>query len=241
MKSDDRCDISIVIPVFREEELINEAVDALYRLDYDGCLEIIVVDGDQEENTIRAVRDPRVKKVQSEKGRGRQMNAGVGVARGEVLLFLHVDTELPSDGLTRICSAMRDGGYAGGSFDLRIGSRKLRYRLIERVASLRSRLTRMPYGDQAIFVRKDCFLRLGGFQERGIMEDVDLVRRIRKSGGRLHIAHEKVITSARRWEQEGAFYCTLRNWLLLLLYLLGASPERLARLYPDHIEERRLR
>jgi rSAM/selenodomain-associated transferase 2 len=228
-----RCDISIVMPVFHEEEVVNEAVDALYRVPYDGCLQIIVVDGDPEGRTTKAVRDARVEKVHSEKGRGRQMNAGAAVATGEILLFLHADTELPPEGLTKIRSVMRDGHFAGGSFDLRIGSGKLRYRLIERMASLRSRLTRMPYGDQAIFLRKECFTRLGGFRERGIMEDVDLVRRIRRSGGRLHIMRDKVTTSARRWEQEGALYCTLRNWMLLLLYLLGLSPERLARFYPD--------
>ena len=228
------CDISIVLPVFREEERINETIDALYGLTLDGRLEIIVADGDPEESTLKVIRDPRVKKIPSEKGRGKQMNAGARLAGGEVLLFLHADTELPPDGLTRICSVIREQGCMGGSFDLGIHSGRPCFRLIERAASLRSRITRMPYGDQAIFLRRDYFLGLGGFRELPLMEDVDLMRRVRQSGGKIHIIGDKVKTSARRWEKEGALYCTLRNWMLTLLYLLGVSPERLARFYHDH-------
>ena len=229
-----RCDISVIMPVFHEEELINEAVDALHRLTFDSRLEIIVVDGDPEEKTLKAIRDSRVVKARSEKGRGKQMNVGALLATGEVLLFLHADTELPPDGLARICSVMRDNGCMGGSFDLEIRSHKLCFRLIERAVSLRSRMTRMSYGDQAIFLRRDFFLVLGGFRELPLMEDVDLMRRVLRSGGKIHIIGEKVRTSARRWEKEGVLYCTLRNWMLILLYLLGVSPERLARFYQDH-------
>lgn len=228
------CDISTIIPVFHEEGLINEAVDALYKLAFHGRLEIIVVDGDPEENTLKAIEDHRVARVRSDKGRGKQMNTGALVANGEILLFLHADTKLPPDGLNRICSVMRDEGCAGGSFDLGIDSDKRCFRLIERVACLRSRLTRMPYGDQGIFLRRDYFLGLGGFRELPLMEDVHLMRRVRRSGGKIHIMRDKVKTSARRWEKEGVFYCTLRNWILTLLYLLGVSPERLARFYHDH-------
>jgi rSAM/selenodomain-associated transferase 2 len=169
------------------------------------------------------------------------MNAGALLAGGEVLLFLHADTELPPDGLTRICSVIRDKGCVGGSFDLGIRSDRLCFRLIESAASLRSRMTRIPYGDQAIFLRRDYFRGLGGFRELPLMEDVDLMRRLRRSGGRIHIIRGKVKTSARRWESEGVLYCTLRNWMLMFLYLLGVSPERLARFYHDHTGENRLR
>ena len=235
------CDISVIMPVFREEDLINEAVDALYGLNFNSRLEIIVVDGDPEEQTLKAIRDFRVVKARSEKGRGKQMNAGALLASGEVLLFLHTDTELPPDGLTRVCSVMRDNGCMGGGFDLGIRSDKLCFRLIERAASLRSRMTRMPYGDQAIFLRREFFLGLGGFRELPLMEEVDLMRRVRQSGEKIYIIGEKVKTSARRWEKEGVLYCTLRNWMLILLYLLGVSPERLARSYQDHESENRLR
>jgi rSAM/selenodomain-associated transferase 2 len=232
-----RCDISIIIPVFHEEEVINEAVDALHRRTLESRLEIIVVDGDPEEQTLKAIRDPRVVKARSERGRGKQMNAGAMLASGEVLLFLHADTELPPDGLSRIGTVMRDKGCMGGSFDLGIGSDKLCFRLIERAASLRSRITRMPYGDQGIFLRRKFFLDLGGFRELPLMEDVDLMRRVRQSGGKIHIIGERVKTSARRWEKEGVVCCTLRNWILVLLYLLGVSPGYLARFYHDHERE----
>jgi rSAM/selenodomain-associated transferase 2 len=235
------CDISVIIPVFREEGLINETVDALYGLAFDGRLEIIVADGDPEESTLKAIRDLRVIKIRSEKGRGKQINTGGRSASGEVLLFLHADTELPPDGLTRIHEVMREDGCMGGSFDLGIASDRPCFRLIEKAACIRSRVTRMPYGDQAIFLRKDYFLSLGGFRELPIMEDVDLMCRVRQAGGKIHIIRDKVKTSARRWEKEGVLYCTLRNWTLVLLWRAGVSPERLARFYRDHESENRLR
>jgi rSAM/selenodomain-associated transferase 2 len=233
-----RCDLSVVMPVFHEEDLINKAVDALLGLPFDGRLEIIVADGDPEASTLKAIRDTRVIKIGSEKGRGKQINTGTRLASGEVLLFLHADTELPPDGLTRIDEVMRDDRCVGGSFDLGIASDRLCFRLIERAACLRSRITRLPYGDQGIFLRRKFFLGLGGFRELPLMEDVDLMRRVRRSGGKIHIIHDKVKTSARRWEKEGVFYCTLRNWTLVLLWLAGVSPERLTRFYQDHDKNR---
>jgi rSAM/selenodomain-associated transferase 2 len=177
-----------------------------------------------------------VLKAVSGQGRGKQMNKGAQLASGEIVLFLHADTETPPDGLSRICSAMRQREYVGGSFDLGIRSEKLRFRLIERIASLRSRMTRIPYGDQAIFLRRDYFLRIGGFLEVPVLEDVELMRRIKRLGGKICILDERVRTSARRWEQEGVFYCTLRNWVIVGLYLLGVSPNRLARFYGNQKE-----
>jgi rSAM/selenodomain-associated transferase 2 len=228
-----RCDISVIIPVFHEEDLINKAVDNLHGLSFDGRLEILVADGDPEESTLKVIRDARVKKIPSEKGRGKQMNTGARLATGEVLLFLHADTELPPDGLTRIGAVMCEDGCVGGSFDLGIDSDRPCFRLIERAASLRSRITRMPYGDQAIFLRRDYFLGLGGFRELPLMEDVDFMRRVRQSGGKIHIINDKVKTSARRWEREGVLYSTLRNWMLVLLWRIGVSPDRLKRFYRE--------
>ena len=105
------------------------------------------------------------------------------------------------------------------------------FRLIETGASLRSRITRVPYGDQAIFIRKDYFESIGGFSEIPLMEDVELMRRIKKGGGRIFIIPQKVMTSPRRWEKEGIVYCTLRNWTLITLYFLGVPPEKLTAFY----------
>ena len=227
---------SIIIPVLREAPVIRDAVGRIRALKGGETVEIVVVDGDPEGSTLRAITDSTVRKIQSEKGRGIQMNRGAGAASGEVLLFLHADTALPPDGLCRIRDVLRDGTLAGGAFDLQISSPGPLFRLIERVASCRSRLTRIPYGDQAIFLRRDCFLNLGGFRDLPILEYVDLMRRLRLSGGRIAILPERVVTSARRWEKEGVLYTTLRNWILVVLFILGVDAKRLVRWYPPHQE-----
>jgi len=176
--------ISVIIPVFCEQAVINETIGAVRRLPGGAAAEIIAVDGDAEGETLAAIRDPAVRKVSSPKGRGVQQNRGAAIAAGDVLLFLHADTSLPPAAFDRIADAMRDEGCAGGAFDLRIDSRRTAFRIIETVANLRSRWTRIPYGDQAIFLRASCFRNLGGFREMPIMEDVDLMRRIKgKAGG----------------------------------------------------------
>jgi rSAM/selenodomain-associated transferase 2 len=222
---------SLIIPVLHEASIIRDAVTRIRMLDGGETAEIIVVDGDPEGETLRAIPDGTVRKLLSESGRGSQLNRGAQESSGEVLVFLHADTTLPPDALNRIGEALRDETLAGGAFDLEIDSRRLIFRLIERVASRRSRITRIPYGDQAIFLRCACFRALGGFRELPIMEDVDLMRRLRRSGGRIVILPERVVTSARRWEQEGALYTTLRNWVLVTLFSLGIDAKRLTRWY----------
>jgi rSAM/selenodomain-associated transferase 2 len=223
--------ISVVIPVFQEQDLINEAIERIRGLASGATAEIIVVDGGTEAETLAVVRDDDVKRIASERGRGKQMNEGAAAAKGDVLLFLHVDTQLPPDGLQRITSLMEEARFSAGAFDLAISATGLSYRIIERAASLRSRLTGIPYGDQAIFVRRNCFMSLGGYKEMPIMEDVDLMRRVRRDGRRIGFIREKVRTSARRWEKEGVVRCTCRNWTIMMLYLLGVPPERLAAWY----------
>lgn len=221
----------MIIPVYCESAVINKTI-TIVRLRRGGeTAEIIVVDGQAEGETVAAIRDNAVRKLRSEKGRGGQLNRGAAIAAGDVLLFLHADTVLPPAAFERIAEAMRDEGCVGGAFNLRIDSRRAGFRVIETVASLRSRLTRIPYGDQAIFIRASYFRTLGGFREIPIMEDVDLMRRIKRKGGRIVIFREPVITSARRWEKEGLVFGTIRNWFLMTLYLCGVSPERLARFY----------
>ncbi len=221
--------ISVIVPVLQEEAAINRAICRLLAMASEKPVEILVVDGDSEATTLRAMTSDAVKGIISEKGRGKQMNAGAAAASGDVLLFLHCDTELPADGLQRIVAVMEKGDVVGGAFDLGIEGSERVFRAIERVASLRSRLTRLPYGDQAIFLRRDCFIALGGYREWPIMEDVDLMRRVKKAGGRICLIDERVKTSARRWRKEGIIACTLRNWTIMTLYVLGASPEKLAK------------
>jgi len=222
---------SIILPVLQEASLINGVIDHLRRLEKNEETEIIVVDGEPEGTTLTAIDRDNVTKLRSPRGRGRQMNAGAREAQGKILLFLHADTELPLNALGLIAAAMLDKRYVAGAFDLGIRSERMIFRLIESAASLRSRVTRIPFGDQAIFVRKDYFEKVGGYRDIPIMEDVEIMKRIRKRGDKIVIVGQKVHTSPRRWEKEGILRCTLRNWLLQALYLLGVSPHRFSKLY----------
>lgn len=222
---------SIIVPVFKEVPIINTQLDHLALLKTKELFEIIVVDGDPNNETIKAIHRQDIVRLSSATGRARQMNAGAQSARGEILIFLHADTELPSNVFDKIGLILDGDEYNGGAFDLGIKSDKLMLNLIAKVASWRSRFTRIPYGDQAIFIKRDYFFTIGGFKDFPLMEDVELMKRIKKSGGKIFIIGERVFTSPRRWEREGILYCTIRNWLLLSLFHLGISPNRLAHYY----------
>lgn len=225
------CTISVIIPVLHEAAVINETVMHLHRLEPAAAVEVIVVDGSPDGTTLQAISDPSVVQVVSEKGRALQMNAGAARASGEVLLFLHADTLLPPDALARIVEVADEGRSVAGAFDLGIRSDRFIFRIIERLASLRSRLTRIPFGDQGLFIRREYFERTGGFEPLPLMEDVELMQRIKRRGDPVTIIPERVSTSPRRWEKEGVIYCTLRNWTLQLLYRLGIPPEKLVEFY----------
>jgi rSAM/selenodomain-associated transferase 2 len=223
--------ISVIVPVLNEAGGINDLIANLRARDPGRSVEIIVVDGDPEGSTISAIEDASVVTASCDPGRAAQMNRGAAFANGDVLLFLHADTFLPSDAFERISAALRDRKYAAGCFDLGIRSDRTLFRITERYVALRTQITRVPFGDQAIFMRKDYFERIGRFKEIPIMEDVELMRRIRGRGDAICFIPAKVSTSPRRWEREGVLFTTLRNWMLQLLYFIGVSPERLARFY----------
>jgi rSAM/selenodomain-associated transferase 2 len=223
--------ISVIIPVLNEAEGINGLITHLRGQEAGSSVEIVVVDGDPAGSTIQAVRDAGVVTEKSGQGRALQMNRGAALARGDILLFLHADTFLPQNAFTRVIDALQDAEYVAGCFDLGIRSARRIFRITEHYVALRTRMTRIPFGDQALFIRRDYFDRVGGYREIPIMEDVDLMRRIRGRGDIICLIPEKVSTSARRWEREGVVYTTLRNWMLQLLYFLGMPPERLARFY----------
>ncbi len=224
--------ISVIIPVLHEQAVINATIAHLRAIRSDERPEIIVVDGDADADTLPVIKDSGVRRLAAGAGRAVQMNAGAAAARGDIVLFLHADTQLPAGAFGRITGCMEGDRFVGGAFDLGIGSEGLAFRIIEKAASLRSRFTRVPYGDQAIFVRSGYFHRIGGYREMPLMEDVDLMRRIRRAGGRIFIIPERVRTSGRRWAREGVARCTIRNRTIMLLYLMGVSPQRLARRYP---------
>jgi rSAM/selenodomain-associated transferase 2 len=224
-------EFSIIVPAFHERGNINDLIGCLNRLGSEKNIEIIVVDGALEKDTLEAIQCSHVIKISSEKGRGKQMNTGASIARGEILIFLHADTELPLQALKKIDSLSERREVVGGAFDLGIKSNKVILKVIGKLASWRSRLNRVPFGDQAIFIRREYFNEIGGYKEIPLMEDVELMRRIKKSGNKIWIFYDRVMTSPRRWDEEGVIYCILRNWTLQALYLLGVSPHRLAIFY----------
>jgi len=225
------CLFSVVIPVLHESEIINTLLQKLCEHQFHENLEIIVVDGSEQHDTIDAVHSKKVICLESKKGRARQMNAGAAVARGEVLVFLHADTFVPDNAFSCIKRVLQDAKVVGGAFDLGIRSNRIIFKIIGKIASLRSRITRIPYGDQGFFIRRKYFHAMGGYRDVPLMEDVDIMQRIKRRGDTISILPEKVYTASRRWEGEGIVYCTLRNWMVMVLYCFGVSPHKLARYY----------
>ncbi|MDH3215684.1 MAG: TIGR04283 family arsenosugar biosynthesis glycosyltransferase [Candidatus Krumholzibacteria bacterium] len=225
--------ISVIIPVYREAHRINNVIGHVRRLDRMGRCQVIVVDGDPSGATRDAVEDRNVITLTSSRGRARQMNAGASLAKSAILLFLHADTYLPDNGIELISATMKDRRYVGGAFGFRFDSTRMSLALFAYLASMSARITRLPLGDHAIFVRKEYFAQVGGYPDIPIMEDVELMRRIKKRGDRISVLKERVTTSARRIEREGMVYCAIRSALLLSSYSLGISPARLKKYYPD--------
>ena len=234
-KESDHSTFSIIIPVLHESHNINPLIHSIYGQHAHEHCEIIVVDGSPEGDTINVIDTKQVISLVSETGRAQQMNAGAKVARGEILIFLHADTRLPDNALRAVKTALVSQHYVGGAFDLGIGSDRFVFKVIAAVASYRSRLTKIPYGDQALFLRKGYFEKIGGYRELPVMEDVELMHRIKKRGDKICILTDKVCTAPRRWEEEGILYCTVRNWIIILLYFLGVSPYTLKHYYWNQV------
>ena len=223
--------ISIIIPVLNEGDRIVSLLEHIRAVQGDIRPEIIVVDGDAGGSTVGRIKDSSVKKIVSPRGRAVQMNRGALAAHGEIILFLHADTFLPRAALMEIQNTMSDGEYAGGAFDLGIDNPGRYFRLVEKLAALRYRITNIPFGDQAVFLNREYFFKIGGFRERPLMEDVDLMRRIKKRGDRIFIIPLKTKTSSRKWEEDGIIYGTIRNWLLQIMFSAGVPPEKLVKYY----------
>ena len=230
--------LSVVIPVYAEEGIAALLDDLLHRPDAVET-EFIVVDGAPDRGTLARVSacqaaDPRVILTASPPGRGVQQNAGLRAARGDIILFLHADTLLPDNAFTLIRQAMHDPALAGGAFSLRYAETSPGLAFIATAANLRSGATRVPYGDQAIFVRRAVFEAVGGFRPLPVMEDLEFMTRLRRAGLPIRILAMPVRTSGRRQLREGLVRCTLRNLTLRLLYHLGVPPRVLAGLYRRH-------
>ncbi len=220
-------DISVIIPVLNDAESLDLALGSTQ--DYTG-VECIVVDGGSSDESAEVAQSRGVKVLHSPPGRARQMNAGAEVAEGRFLLFLHADTRLPEGFDGHVRQILTGSGVAAGAFQLQIDAPSARLRLIEKAANWRSRYLQMPYGDQAIFLRKELFREMGGFPDLPIMEDFQLICRL-QGEGRIVIAPAAVVTSARRWKKLGALRTTLFNQMMILGFYLGFEPARLARWY----------
>lgn len=226
-------EFSIVVPVLYEEDTVSGQLEHIYSLDGADRCEVIVVDGDPAGGTIGTIEDDRVVTMTSPRWRSRQMNAGAAAARGGTLIFLHADTVLPHDALSDIDATLSGGEFDCGAFRLRFDSDRFIYRLMSGFVTIRSRWNRLPYGDQAIFFRRGYFERIGGYSEIPLMEDVEIVRRVRRLGGRMKIQDSFVRTSCRRLEAEGVARRVLKNYLISVLYAVGVSPEKLVRYYSE--------
>ncbi len=224
--------ISIIIPVLNEAIAISRAIK---RLGDASDVEIIVVDGGSQDETVNLAKSFSVKVLCTTPGRASQMNAGAAIATGDILLFLHGDTILPDNFDILIRQTLQDSKVMAGAFELRIDSQRLGVRLIERMVNLRSHFLSMPYGDQAIFLKASIFQDIGGFPNLPIMEDFELIRCLRKQG-KIAIIPVTVITSGRRWEKLGLVKTTLINQLIVAGYLLGIPPEELVGWYRQRIK-----
>ena len=231
MKNSKKPVISIIIPVLNEEKIINSFIARLSDNIDSVPHEIIVVDGSQDKDTIENIVDPTVIKVSSTLGRGQQLNTGAEIAHGDIFLFLHCDTILPHSALNDIINAFEGNDVGAGAFDIAIDSKKIRYNLLARMISVRARIFRNPFGDQAHFFRRDYFNKIGRYQNIQLMEDLEIMRRIRKQNDSIVILKEKVHASSRRWEQEGIIRGILRNWFIRCQYYLGVHPDRLVKYY----------
>jgi rSAM/selenodomain-associated transferase 2 len=221
--------ISVVIPALNEEENISRCIAAL-RTGEPEC-EIIVADGGSRDRTREVAESyAGVTCIQTEKGRGNQMNAGASHAQGDVLLFLHADTILATGWDRAIEADLRDSRVVGGAFTFAIDSPLRQYRIIEAWVSMRCRVFSLPYGDQAIFVRSGVFKKLTGYKNIPLMEDVDFIGRMKKLG-RITILEHRALTSGRRWDANGLIRTAAINHAVMLLYRLGVSEQRLAKLY----------
>lgn len=219
--------LSIIIPTFNEAHSIGATLDAVARLS--GPIEVLVVDGGSRDGTQRIVGERGVALVASEKGRGAQMHRGACLARGEALWFLHADTIPPPNAAGLIMKALDEREVSGGNFDIRFDGAQPAARFMTWLYP-RLRALGLCYGDSAIFVRREAYERLGGFEPFPIFEDLDLVRRLRREGRVAHLPAQ-VLTSSRRFEGH-SFILTFTRWAILQgLYWLGVHPRHLGRLY----------
>jgi rSAM/selenodomain-associated transferase 2 len=221
--------LSVIVPVLNETQELPRLIERLLRLSRSGA-EIILADGESDDGSAAVAESAGLTVIRAARGRARQMNAGAALATGDVLLFLHADTQLADDAGDCIAQAVADGKSLWGRFDVCISGRAFMLRVVSRMMNLRSRLTGIATGDQAVFVTRAAFDAVGGFPDQPLMEDIELSRRLLALSRPACLAR-CVTTSGRRWEARGVWRTILLMWRLRWGYWRGKPVQELAEAY----------
>ena len=217
--------ISVIVPTLNEAKYLGETLTYIQKL---SPYEVIVSDGGSDDGTLEIAAKFTENVVSGPAGRGLQMNAGAGIATGDIFLFLHADSRIESTSYEKMLHSMKNSEEIGGAFSLCIVSDKWSLRLITRLANLRSKYLGMAYGDQAFFVKKNIFQEMNGFAKLPICEDIDFFKRLRNLGPVI-LLNEQALTSPRRWDKEGIWFTTIKNILIATLFKLGFPPRSLTK------------
>ena len=218
--------ISVIIPTLNEESCLGDCLSSVMAIQ---DVEVVIVDGGSTDKTVEMAKGYGVKVLRGPKGRALQMNLGATHASGDILVFLHADTRLPECWANHVRHELDRPNTAAGAFGLRIEGHLPGLRFIEKLANVRSTKLQIPYGDQAIFIKAELFRRIGGFKDLPVMEDFELVQRLKRIG-QIRIAPVAAFTSSRRWEKQGIWLTTAIHQAIIIAYMLGVPPKWLARL-----------
>lgn len=221
--------LSVIVPMLNEASGLPRLLGQLLPLQAAGH-QVLLVDGGSDDGSPQLARQAGLTVIESPRGRARQMNAGAALANNEVLLFLHADTALPADSGRLVTSALQNSQQVWGRFDVKIDGRPWMLRVVAFMINLRSRLSGIATGDQAMFVRRDVFQQLAGFADLPLMEDVELSRRLRQISRPLCL-RQRVTTSGRRWETRGVWKTIFLMWRLRYAYWRGVPASELAKAY----------
>ncbi len=220
--------LSVVVPVYNEAVALPDLLDRLLKL-RGPQVEIMVVDGGSTDNTVALAQATGLQVITARKGRAWQLNAGAQQSVGDILLFLHADTQLPENALALVISSLQNGA-CWGRFDVRIAGRPWMLKVVAQMMNWRSRWTGIATGDQAIFMLRNVFVAVGGFPEQALMEDIAMSDRLRQLSRPACLA-QYAITSGRRWEKHGVWRTIVLMWRLRWAYWRGQHPEQLAKRY----------
>lgn len=224
--------LSVIIPALNEAEYIQSTLVPLQSMRARG-VEVVLVDGGSDDETVSLARPFTDRVIRSARGRAQQMQAGVAISSGRVLWFLHADTRVPDNADQLILAALENGLFGWGRFDVTLSGGQVLLEAVAWMMNQRSRLTGIATGDQGIFVRRDIYDCIGGFQSIPLMEDIALSRAL-KQHSRPACIKQKIESSPRRWHKHGVTRTILSMWGLRLAYFLGVSPEQLAKYYVDN-------